>query len=347
MARYTGPGANEIFSIAETFRDRCLLREESLLDDTKAVWTLDSLKELHEVFVLAPDEGDQNFIEKLEGQIRDSGEDVIRLIAEVLCVYFLFPSNVGGARKRELVNKVLGWAGQALKTDHAVSVAFANGIGSGGQGYNTRRPNEIAFLIELAIAWKERFSADDRALVVADQKLFQEFVDSIEDADSRQLRHMLLYLLFPDHFERIASRNHKLRIVETFAGLVKADNSDTDSAIKAIRGRLEELLPGEELDFYRPPLREAWFDDSDGVSEETPLDVIQHKKQIVLYGPPGTGKTYRAKRLAGLVIRSAALKKLGAARYFQSLAGISEAIRNNVHQMIDGFPHVQRNSSRN
>ena len=97
-------------------------------------------------------------------------------------MYFLFPSSVGGVRKRQVVNEVLGWGGDSLPESHPVSAAFANGIGSGGQGYNTRRPFEIAFLIELAIAWK-KLPQDRQVQVAADPWLFQEIVDSIEDAE--------------------------------------------------------------------------------------------------------------------------------------------------------------------
>ncbi len=213
-----------------------------------------------------------------------------------------------------------------------MSAAFANGIGSGGQGYNTRRPFEIAFLIEFAIAWK-KLPQDQQTKVAADPWLFQELVDSIEDAESKQLRHMLLHLLFPEHFERIASGNHKRRVIKAFSGLVTAESEDDDRAILAIRQELEKLLPKQELDFYWSPLVEAWYDDSEGASEGAPLEIVQHKKQIVLYGPPGTGKTFRAKKLAERVIRSAALSQMGPARYFQSQSAIESAIRDNVHRL--------------
>jgi len=332
MARLTEHDPTKIFEVAEAFRAECLLSNYSLVFGEESVWRPETLDRFYKAFVATPDEGDRSFMDKFKDQIGQAGNEVIRLAAEILCVYFLFPSNVGGTRKRQVVNEVLGWAGDNLPESHPVSAAFSNGIGSGGQGYNTRRPFEIAFLIDLVIAWK-KLPVERQALVAADPWLFQEFVDSMEDAESKQLRHMLLYLLFPDHFERIASSNHKRRIIKAFSGLVSSQPEDEDRAILAIRGELERLLPNKKLDFYWSPLREAWYDDNDGASEWAPLEVIQHKKQLVLFGPPGTGKTYRSKRLAESVIRSAALSQMGPARYFQSQAVIASAIQDNVHRL--------------
>ncbi len=148
------------FEAAARLLERCLQGDGSLLTDDAALWTIGNLEKIHKVFVAAPDEGDRSFTEKFKDQIKPAGPETCRLAAEVLAVYFLFPSNVGAARKKELVGEVLGWADETFPSEGLMAEALSQGIGSGGQGYNTRRPFEIAFLIEFAIAWKRLSEAE-------------------------------------------------------------------------------------------------------------------------------------------------------------------------------------------
>lgn len=113
MARHTEHNTSRIYPVAEAFRANCLLRDGSLLFEGSSVRRPDILDQIHKAFV-ATDEGDRSFIVKFKDQIGKAGPEVIRLAAEILCVYFLFPSNVGGARKRQVVNEVLGWAGESI-----------------------------------------------------------------------------------------------------------------------------------------------------------------------------------------------------------------------------------------
>lgn len=333
MARYSDQDPTKIYQAAADFLKKCLLQDGSLLVEGKRVWRSEVLEQFHQAFAVTPDESERNFLVKFQDQISRAGSEVIVLAAEILCVYFLFPSNVGGLRKRQVVNEVLGWAQESLPESHPISEAFSTGIGSGGQGYNTRRPFEITYLLELVIKWK-KMPNDKQTKIAENPWLFLEFVDSIEDGETKQLRHMLLNLLFPDSFERIASGNHKRRVVKAFSGLIVSAPDGEDRALLAIRNELEKLLPNKQLDFYYSPLVEAWYDESEGASSEgAPLENIQHKKQIVLYGPPGTGKTFRAKRLAERVIRGAALSQMGPARYFQSQEEVASAIKENVHRL--------------
>lgn len=333
MARYSEHETSRIYEAAKVFRNNCLLRDGSLLFEQARLWRPELLERIHTALVAAPDEGDRSFIDKFRDQIKSAGPEVIQLAAELLAVYFLFPSNVGGFRKRQVVNEVLDWSRNSLPETHLISLAFEHGIGSGGQGYNTRRPLEIAFLIEFAKKWKE-LPTEQQQTAAKDPWKFQELIDGTEDAESKQLRHMLLHLLFPDFFERIASSNHKRRVITAFAGLTQGEHEDEDRQLLAIRQGLEALMPGKTLDFYWQPLEAAWYDSSEGsMADSAPLEIIQHKKQVVLYGPPGTGKTYRAKRLAERIIRSSALASMGPARYFKSQPAIETAIKANIHRL--------------
>jgi 5-methylcytosine-specific restriction protein B len=214
--------------------------------------------------------------------------------------------------------------------------ALSEGIGSGGQSYNTRRPFEIGFLIEFALAWKSTDS-DKQAAAVADPWIFMNMVDAVEGADRRQIRHMLLHILFPDTFERIASGDHRRLVAKAFESLLEAgdDEHGLDGRLLAIRKKLEALITGQSLDFYDSPLLEVWFNSSEGDDGSAPMDALRHKKQIVLYGPPGTGKTYRAKLLADRLIRSAMLAKLGPKEYFGKIktGEIEKDIQVRIHRL--------------
>lgn len=331
MAKY--PQASLVYDAAKLFCERCLLSDGSLLGE-ESLWTAENLRRLHDAFVKDPDEGDRSFTDKFRDQIAKAGNGAVaRLAAEVVAVHFLFPSNVGGDRKKALVAEVLGWGGGKLPDDSLLAKAFAKGVGSGGQGYNTRRPFEIAFLIEFALKWKE-LDADSRSALLADPTAFMAFVDSIDGADSRQLRHMLLHLVHPDAFERIASGEHKRRVGAAFASLVGDDGSDDlETRLRKIRASLASMLPGVDLDFYDSPLVEVWNDQGDDPADGLSLEALRHKRQIVLYGPPGTGKTHQAKSIAERLIRPALLAAMGPKEYFARQTEVAEAIRRRTHRL--------------
>ena len=114
-----------------------------------------------------------------------------------------------------------------------------------------------------------------------------------------------------------------------------------DQALLAIRRRLEDEYPDEEVHFYLPPIKELWqskptpskpVKSGTTVSEQpakpyedrptapyTPDDAhqdifippddfnrlitsIKSRKNLILQGPPGTGKTFIARRIAWCLI---------------------------------------------
>jgi MoxR-like ATPase len=213
-------------------------------------------------FVENLDEGDRTFEEKLHDQLAPTSASAKQLAAEMLWVMMLFPSNIRRSRKVSLVRTVWEWSGEALPVARDALDVFETGIGSGGMGFNTLRPFELMLLVRFTAQWKALDKAEPQRLL-ADPWAFVDWFDRIEDATSRQLRHMLLHMLFPDSFERISSRNDKKRVDAAFAnvlaGLTLEPNELGPSALARdrrllkIRQVLEAERPGVWLDFYETP----------------------------------------------------------------------------------------------
>lgn len=74
------------------------------------------------------------------------------------------------------------------------------------------------------------------------------------------MRHVLLNMTYPDPFEYIASSGHKVAIAEAFADRIPADLAGAGIEVKllAICQALSEGTGCDDVDYYLPPLIEAW-----------------------------------------------------------------------------------------
>ena len=240
------------------------------------------------------------------------------MAAELILVYFLFPSSVSGRRKGELIREIVSWKGLELTTGaEGVLEPLEAGIGHPGTSYVVRRDLEIAFLAETVLKLVV-LPDEERRGVLDDHVRFRNLLDQVAGDSTRPGRDILLHLLYPDYYERLSPR-HKQQVAETFSEILAGTGvgvpEDIDDKIHAIRGRLEQLLPHQELDFYLKPLRQCWYVTGDS-DDLTSLQGLGIKKQIVLYGPPGTGKTYEARLLADGLVRQRLLQEWGPSRYF-------------------------------
>ena len=270
-------GTEGILDAALQWRDRCLLADGSMATD-RSLWTKANIQEVISNFVERPDTGDRSFMDKLQDQLAPASEAAKQLVAEMLWVLFLFPSNTSRQKKMEIITTVWGWSGDKLATDHPMLLALGEGIGSGGMGFNNYRPYELEFLVRFMEAWKAK-APDAQRLLLADPWVFAEFTDAIQGASKRQFRHMLLHLLFPDTFERIASKSDKSIIDTSFANLIAdailgGDEANTsliarDRRLARIRERLEQMYPDKEVDFYKRPVLEMWRREED--TQEPPV----------------------------------------------------------------------------
>jgi len=306
--RFSAP----ILEAARTWRQRCLVQDGSVLSD-EAIWTPENFAALDTYFVRRPDEGSGSFYEKLDGQMADAPPPARRLMAEVLWALFLFPSNISIDTKRDAIVRVWSWSGASLDPNHPMLLdSVLNGIGSAGMGVNTNRWREINYIVSLGTTLK-RLAAADRVSILWDYDRFMAWIKTVPQDGDRQFRHMLRYFLFPDRVERMSSNRDRCRVLDSFKVAPwketrKWSDQQLDDALLELRRSLEAKHGTEVLDFYRPPLRKVWKDESepdepevqDGgaegeIREDHPTypESAARPINLIFYGPPGTGKTFR------------------------------------------------------
>lgn len=148
------------------------------------------------------------------------------------------------------MNTVLAMKGEQLPEDNLVAqAAMDTGIGNPGLGHAMRRPFLLMYLVEFTRRFK-REDHERRLELLSNAWDFKRWLvgaDRDEDGEA-MMRHILLHLLFPEEYERIASEDHKWRIRETFEGLVADPDQDVDRALFQIRERLHQLLPDGQPD---------------------------------------------------------------------------------------------------
>lgn len=251
-----------IYQAADLWRKKSLLADGSVLASGEKLWTSPLLNELDQRFVQNPDAGDGNFLSKLKVQLSAGSPECKKLMAEIIWLLLLFPSNVGAAKKRENVLTIWSWSGEVLDDQHSLIQDEAlGGIGSAGTAYNTFRWLELSFLIGAVQDLKGR-GTDERSDILGNPWSFSGWLASLPDASPRQLLHILPHLLFPDSFERISSKGDKCRILAGFTEtpeneLKKWPAVDLDRALFELRRRLEEEH-GADIDFYQEEFEAQW-----------------------------------------------------------------------------------------
>jgi 5-methylcytosine-specific restriction protein B len=330
MARYSKVDIESIFEVSEVWKQKCLIEGDSILWPGSGVWSNNNLNGFKKCFIDNPDESEDSFESKFKRQLESVDQEVTKLACEILLIYFLFTSGVGQARKQSLIKEVAGWKSLTVDFEKLPRGCLAKGIGNPGLAYNTRRPFEIAFVAEFAIRLNTE-PQDVRQGILSNDIKVRDLLDEVMGESRYQSRDIILYLLFPDKYERIASRNHKELISEAFIELLDPvdQSEDVDERLYAIRRKLETLLPGQHLDFYWSPLFECWYEYDEGESL-SPIQALGIKRQIVFYGPPGTGKTHEAKDLSQHFIRQSILREWGPNKYFSKNQDVEAMVNSRI-----------------
>lgn len=307
MSRYTNKeNSAYVLDAVERWKDICLLKQGSIFSQ-QSLWNNENIGQLITHYAENLDGGEGNFIQKLEGQLVNASSSSKQLAAEMLWLMGLCPSNVGPKSKQDLVTAVWRFSGEDLAASDLLVDNLLEGIGSSGTAYNTFRWREFLYFINIMNPFFQ-LAENERQNLLSDGWAFAAWLENIAETESRQLRHMLLYLLFPDQFERIFGAGDRKSIVLAFSDLSKKEYkkllaSEVDRRLYDIRLHLEKEYERKDLDFYIPPLRTRWKDEkppkeSNNMISETSTgynsinDTAACSSNTILYGPPGTGKTY-------------------------------------------------------
>ena len=337
MARFKD--AQQILAAAEQWRDRCLLGEGSLFTE-RPLWTRENFEELDQVYGQAPSPGGTGtFTEKLERVLDPASKDAKCLFAEMAWVVYLIDSNTRADTKIDRISTIWRWSGRDVP--HASKLLDDDLLRSGVVHVAHHRiQRNYEFLVMAMLGWRT-LADPDRVRLLGDPWSFASWLDGTEAAQGSTFRHAMLFLLFPDKFEPIVSANEKKTIVKRLReddAPETPDPVDLDRALLAIRRRLEDEHPGEELHFYRSPVKELWQDPPPKPQPPPKLKKVREKerpvyraatylpshahqdlflppthfdrlitsiksrKNLILQGPPGTGKTFIARRIAWCLI---------------------------------------------
>jgi 5-methylcytosine-specific restriction protein B len=282
MSRFGAENSIAILAAAQNWRDVALLGGRSIFSDEQ-VWTTSNIEALDHVFTQNPDETNRPFSAKFHDQLKTCSASVKQLAAEMMWILLLCPSNVSAEKKRENIKAIWDWSGVSYPSNSEwLSDEVLSGIGSGGPGYNNHRPRELTFCLNLLLAFR-KLPNERQAALLEEPWGFAEWLQGIPDAQARQFRHMIVYVLFPDDFERIFSAGDRKSVAERFAQLPRAKANkmaavEIDKLLRQTRSDLEKKYNTIELDYYCSPLRQLWH--PDWKVSEASLSV-QHVRQAI------------------------------------------------------------------
>ena len=216
MSRFTGEEqAEQILKAASEWRQRCLINGGSLFSNNN-LWNSQYLAEIERDVVNSQLEQEGNFMQRLKEQLASVSPEAKQLTAEMLWLLFLCASNISVRTKREQIKTIWELAEVPLDTDNVMLQSIVlSGVGSAGTGFNTFRAREFAYLLYVLKALLA-LPSSEREARLSDGFAFAEWLNAIPENASRQFRHMLMFLLFPDEFERIFSNNDRRTIIRAF-----------------------------------------------------------------------------------------------------------------------------------
>ena len=210
-----------VLRAAARWRDRCLLNEGSVFTE-KSLWTSENVGYLVRYYVENLDYGEGTFFEKLENQLAPAPGSAKQLAAEMFWVMYLFTTGMQPGTKRRQIRQVWEWSNEPLPDAvFEFGEALQEGVGNPGTAFNTHRWREFLFFVLAMEAWTA-LSRPQREARLADPWSLAKWLKEQDETRTRQLRHILLYLLFPRSLRSVRHRDpeehHRARVREEVRG---------------------------------------------------------------------------------------------------------------------------------
>ncbi len=274
----------------------------------------------------APALGSDSFEHKLEEQMRGADRVHWQILCAVYYVYYLPSDFIKPAKKRESIE----WAARqggltVLPPSDEIWRPLDGGFTRTGLKYHYKYAQ---FWLILLFAQRAKAEPNRPALLRDPQRMQQALDDILQSISTKNdraydMRHAMLYLAFPDLYERTISTSQKKDILASFRSRVAGSlPQDQDRALLAVREALAPTYNTAERSFdYYLDLKDKWRPTETIIippPDPTPPPVVPlplpdedlrriqsalaYTRNVILYGPPGTGKTYQAMRAARFLV---------------------------------------------
>lgn len=329
-----------LYDCIQKFNRLCLIQDQSMLWPDQKIWTLENLR-LWKIFVVDKPINDpaMSFPEKLEIQLTGAPLELWALAADIHYIYYLPSSQIKFETRLESIRWAAGKGGRTIPSDQdPIWIPHKQGFTRTTMKYHFRFA-QFYLLTEFAGKIKKQENIER---ILSDHTKVQSMLDSILESVPKKgeraydFRHALLYLMFPDRYERIISTGSKEKIVGRYGEYITNPSHDIDNNLFQIREGLAMIRPeGKGLDFYSD-LRQEWGTDEEEIIThvdttkiitepstrkivQTALRLIGQFKNLILYGPPGTGKTYWANQISLRLIDSQLQKAQSKISFLQTI----------------------------
>lgn len=330
----------------DNFISSYIISKNSILTSALDILNPVFVNEAITCFVENYDESSANFEDKVKGQFATATTEAKLNFAHAEWLWCFAVGDISQRRKEQYIFNRIGVEAKDLNQG-----VFSITFGHAGQWHTNNKYWEIVFclrLVQVLDAYQKDSSVSDVNILKEAVEEFcnylkynsnlhklQDYSSIIEPLKGRKyaMSNILLYLANPDKHERIASDNHKQKIVNSFSSLEddNAEENTIDERVLSIRAKISSLINDENFDFYdHSSIKKVWNTGDDDL-EFDELQALLFKKAVVFYGPPGTSKTYKAKELSSSYILNQYIKDKS--RLVEYLANPEDITQNRIHHL--------------